>query len=135
MRMLAKLLAIVCLSCAVLSAGTHKGGPVAAVASLPNPLGFPDTEVWGTSAIRTATFYNVGQVALNFTQFQMPPDFQIVQNTCVVWIPAGKTCTISFVFRPTHTGTIGEDLFIYGNMRYPYVQALMGNGIPQPSGN
>jgi hypothetical protein len=104
---------------------------------LPNPLGFPDTEIWGTSAIRTATFYNVGQVALNFTQFQMPPDFQIVQSTCMVWIPASETCTISFVFRPTHTGTISEDLFIfiYGNMRYPYVQALIGNGIPRPSSN
>ena len=129
MKMLAKLLAVVCLSCALLMAGANKGGRVAAVASLPNPLGFPDTVVGGISDVRTATFFNVGQVPLYFTNFQTPPDFAIVQNTCAAYVLVCKTCTISFVFRPTHSGTIGEDLFLYGNMAYPYVQGLMGNGI------
>ena len=135
MRTLARLLAIVCLLCAVLMAGTHKRTPIAAVVSIPNPLAFPDTEVGATSTVLSATFYNVGQAPLTLTQFQMPPDFQIAQNTCLVWIPVGQSCTISFVFRPTHTGTISEDLYISGNMPFPYVQVLMGNGILQPSGN
>lgn len=117
------------LSCGVLTASAKKGGPVAVVVSLPNPLGFPDTPVGGISAIRTATFYNVGQLPLYFTNFQVPPDFAIVQNTCVAYVPVGKSCTISFVFRPGATGAIGEYLYISGNMSYVYAQALMGKGI------
>jgi hypothetical protein len=135
MRKLAAVLAMVCLFCAVLMGGPHKRTAVAAAVSIPNPLAFPDTEVGATSTVLTATFYSVGQAPLNLAQFQMPPDFQIAQNTCLVWIPVGKSCTISFVFRPTHTGSIGEDLFISGNMPFPFVQALLGNGIPQPGGN
>ncbi len=133
MKTLAGVLVAICLSSAVLmaggKAGGHKGGPVAAVSSLPNPLGFPDTAVGDISAIQTATFYNVGQAPLYFTQFQVPPDFAIVQNTCVTYVPVGQTCTISFVFRPTRSGIIGEDLYIFGNMNYVYVQGLIGKGI------
>jgi hypothetical protein len=48
----------------VLAARDKKSGPIAAVTSLPNPLAFPDTLVGGVSDIRTATFYNIGQLPL-----------------------------------------------------------------------
>ena len=83
------------------AAGDKKSGPAAAVTSLPNPLAFPDTTVGTVSDVRTTTFYNIGQLPLYFTNFQVPPDFAIVQNTCVTYVPVGGTCAISLVFRPT----------------------------------
>ncbi len=133
MKTLAGVLVAICLSSAVLMAGGrargNNGGPVAAVSSLPNPMAFPDTVVGDISSIRTATFYNVGQTPLYFTRFQVPPDFEIVLNTCVAYVPVGQTCAISFVFRPTRTGIIGEDLYLFGNINYVYTQALIGKGI------
>ncbi len=129
MKKLAKSLAIVCLLSGVLAAGDRKSGPAAVVTSLPNPLAFPDSAVGSVSAVRSATFYNIGQLPLYFTNFQVPPDFAIVQNTCVTYIPVGGTCAISLVFRPTSSGMIGEYLYISANMNYVYAQALIGNGI------
>jgi hypothetical protein len=63
-KKLAKLLAVICLLSGVLAARDKKSGPIAAVTSLPNPLAFPDTLVGGVSDIRTATFYNIGQLPL-----------------------------------------------------------------------
>jgi len=92
-------------------------------------MAFPDTALGDISSIQTATFYNVGQTPLYFTRFQVPPDFEIVLNTCVAYVPVGQTCAISFVFRPTRTGIVGEDLYLFGNINYVYVQALIGKGI------
>ena len=127
----AGLLAIVCLLSGGLAAGAKKSGQVAAVVSIPNPLGFPDTTVGGISAIRTVTFYSTGQAPLYISRFDVPPDFAILQNTCVTYIPVGKTCTISLVFRPSASGSIGEYLYLSGNMNYVYAQALLGNGLPR----
>jgi len=69
------------------------------------------------------------RLPLYFINFQVPPDFAIVQNTCVTYVPLGGTCAISLVFRPTSSGMIGEYLYISGNMNYVYAQALIGNGI------
>ena len=129
MKKLAKSLAIICLFSGVLAAGDKKSGPAAVVTSLPNPLAFPDTAVGAVSAVRTATFYNIGQLPLYFTNFQVPPDFAIAQNTCVTYIPVGRTCTISLVFRPNASGSIGEYLYLTGNMNYVYAQALLGKGL------
>jgi hypothetical protein len=128
-KKLAKLLAIICLFCGVLAASNKKSGPAAAVTSLPNPLAFPDTTVGTVSEVRTVTFYNIGQLPLYFTNFQVPPDFAIAQNTCVTYVPVGGTCAISLVFRPMSSGTIGEYLYVSGNMNYVYAQALLGNGL------
>src|SRR5438132_10323868 len=93
-KTLAKLLVLICLLSGVLAARDKKSGPVAAVTSLPNPLAFPATAAGSISDIRTATFYNIGQLPLYFTNFQVPPDFAIVQNTCVTYVPVGGTCAI-----------------------------------------
>ena len=114
------------ISCSMLSAARPKPGQVAAVTGFPNPLGFPTIQVGQMSAIEKVAFFNVGNVPLSFTYFQMPLDFQIVQNTCVATVPVGGHCEIDFVFKPTRTGSIGEYLVMYGNMAGPYYQALAG---------
>jgi len=129
MKTLVALAACVCLLSSGLAGGARKSREAAAVVSVPNPLTFPDTPVGGISAIRTATFYSTGQIPLYISRFDVPPDFAIVQNTCVTYVSVGGSCTISLVFRPTTSGSVGEYLYLSGNMNYVYVQALIGQGI------
>ena len=130
MKKASVLLICVCLLAGGLRAGTKRNGsPMAGVVSFPNPLVFPSTPVGGISTIRNATFYSTGKIPLYISRFDVPPDFAIVQNTCVAYVPVGKSCTISLVFRPTASGSMGEYLYLAGNMNYIYVQALLGNGL------
>ena len=111
------LICVCLLAGGLLAATKRKGSTTAAVVSVPNPLAFPDTLVSGISAIRSATFYSTGQVPLYIFGFDAPPDFAIVQNTCVAYVPVGKS------------GSVGEDLYLTGNMNYVYAQALLGKAL------
>ena len=129
MKTLSAVLLFAVVSCSLLSAGPNKGkdsGQVAAISGFPNPLGFGKTEVGQISRIEKVTYYNVGNVPIELTYFQMPLDYQILQNTCVADVPVRGSCDIYLVFKPTRTGNIGEYLIIHGNMMGPYYQALAG---------
>ncbi len=91
---------------------------------------FPDQPVGTVSDPIAVTLTNTGSTTLDVSSISAPTGFSQT-NTCRVsaGIPAGQSCTISFVFAPTTQGTIGGNAVITSNgSGGPLQIALSGNG-------
>src|SRR3954452_4258898 len=81
-----------------------------AVSLTPSALTYGPQEVGTTSAPQTVTLTNTGTASLFINGMSQggthPLDFAEVDDQCVgTSVPAGGSCTLSVVFKPTATGT------------------------------
>jgi hypothetical protein len=67
-------------------------------------LAFGTQTVGTTSAPKTVTLENVGNLALTISSIVASGDFAVVSNTCPASLGPGLTCTFGVTFKPTATG-------------------------------
>jgi hypothetical protein len=67
-------------------------------------LTFASQTVGTTSAAKTVTLENVGNLALTISGIVASGDFHVVSNTCPASLGPGLTCTFGVTFKPTATG-------------------------------
>jgi hypothetical protein len=92
------------------------------------PLDFPAQLVNTKSASETLTLTNSGTSALSISSIEASGEFQ-AGNTCGGAVPAGRSCTVTAVFRPrsagVHTGLI---TFVDSASSKPQEVELTGSG-------
>ena len=105
----------------------------------PSSLSFSSQVVGTTSAVQYATLTNNGNATLNLTNVVFSGDFAPAGlGTCGVGhpIPPGSSCTVSFQFTPTGTGTRTGSITVTDNApKSPQVIPLPGVGAVAPPQN
>jgi len=85
--------------------------------------------VGSTSAAKTVTLTNHGNVILNFSSILTSVHFSVASNTCGTGIGAGANCTVGVKFSPTATGTVtGTLTFTDSAGNSPQIVSLTGTG-------
>jgi hypothetical protein len=109
------------------------GAVLGTAASLaPASVVFPSTTVGATSAPLSTTLTNFGIHTLVWggAPPTLGPDFLVTGGTCLSlpYLLAGGSCTMSFAFRPTASGT-RNDVFPIPYNGPPVAVTLSGNGV------
>jgi hypothetical protein len=104
----------------------------------PNKLTFGPLAVGHTSAVKTVTLTNHGNVALDFSSILPSADFKASADVCVHGvcgitcgpsIAAGAACTVGVTFSPTAAGAVtGTLTFTDSAENSPQVVSLTGTG-------
>jgi len=83
-----------------------------------------------TSAAKTITVTNSGNVAVVFNSVTTSGDFAVSANTCTGTLAIGKKCKVSVTFTPTQLGPLAGTLTIADNAgNSPQTVALSGSGV------
>ena len=82
-----------------------------------NPtVDFGTVDVGSQSAPKTASIVNTSAAEINIGAVTVPGGpFSITVNTCVGVLPAGATCVVTMVFRPTAVGSASSSLTVTGD--------------------
>jgi hypothetical protein len=108
----------------VITLSGDASGPVASLA--PASLTFPGQQVGTTSAAKTVTLTNSGNMVLNISGVQVTGDFAETNN-CSVPLAAGSSCTINITFTPMASGTRIGTLTVSDNAASsPQTESLSG---------
>jgi Abnormal spindle-like microcephaly-assoc'd, ASPM-SPD-2-Hydin/WD40-like Beta Propeller Repeat len=93
-------------------------------------LNFGTIDVGSTSAPQNAVVTNTSNVAINIASVTPPGSpFSITGNNCIGVLPAGASCTITVVFRPTAAGGASSSITVSGDGLAVSV-SLVGVGRP-----
>jgi hypothetical protein len=96
-------------------------------------LNFGDVDVGSQSPPQNAVLTNTSGVVINLSVITPPSaPFAITANGCGGQLPAGGSCTITVVFKPTVVGGAASAIIISGDGLSVSV-SLVGNGRPLPS--
>ena len=92
-------------------------------------LAFGNQATGTTSAAKTVTLENAGNLALTITSIAATKDYNIVSNNCPSSLGPGLTCTFSVTFSPSITGADNGSVTITDNAGdSPQVITLTGSG-------
>lgn len=82
-----------------------------------NPtIDFGTVDVGSQSPAKTASIINTSAAEINIGGVTVPAGpFSITANTCVGVLPAGATCVVTMVFRPTAAGPSSSSLTVAGD--------------------
>jgi hypothetical protein len=98
----------------------------------PASLTFPGQSVGVTGSPRVTTVRNIGTVAVTIAGITATGDF-IQDNDCPASLPAGTTCTIDVVFKPSATGIRSGSVSIFDEVKNsPLILSLAGLGLATP---
>ncbi|HET9281327.1 MAG TPA: choice-of-anchor D domain-containing protein [Candidatus Angelobacter sp.] len=100
-------------------------GPLPSFA--PASLTFAAQLAGTTSAAQSVTLSNTGNAALAITGFAVNGDFSESDN-CGTSLPAGSTCTLNIVFKPTADGTRNGSVTLVSNFNGLPLIRLTGTG-------
>ena len=93
-------------------------------------LAFAKQVINTTSAAKTITVTNSGNVPVMFNSVTTSGDFAVSANTCAGTLAVGKKCKIGVVFTPTQLGPLTGTLTITDDAaNSPQTVALSGSGV------